>query len=395
MHFQGLLGRPGRQTAGDSDRRATAHLIAQLGYIQIDTLAVVERAHHHTLWTRNAAYQTDTLNALVRDREIFEYWFHAAAYLPMRDYRFALRNMAAVRRGEIAHFRRPETKMTRYVLDRIRDEGPLKARDFETAGRLKQESWWNWSAAKYCLERLFMQGDLMIVDRQGMQKVYELRERFLPDAADVREPPLSEFAAYLIDRALDAHGFTTLKQILHLRSGAELRQAVRAEIEERIAASALLEHSFENLPPLYARPGTLDARPKIGRRNLRLLSPFDNAVIHRDRVEALFGFQYRLECYTPAAKRRFGYFCLPVLYGDALVGRVDCKAHRKDRVLELIHLHIEDPTLASTGEADEFAAAFAQSARNFADFNQCDTVKLTRASPAKWLQPVRRSLKQS
>ena len=179
---------------------ATQRVLEHLGYIQIDTLAVVERAHHHTLWTRIPDYQPDYLRQLVQERSAFEYWFHAASYLPMSDYRFVLLQMSAVRRGKAAFCPKAEPKYMRHVLERIRSEGPLKARDFESAKK-GSGKWWNWKPAKQALERLFFQGDLMITDRVGMEKVYDLTQRVLPDGTNTNEPSLLEFSEYLVNVA--------------------------------------------------------------------------------------------------------------------------------------------------------------------------------------------------
>lgn len=369
---------------------ATLQTLERLGYIQIDTLSVVERAHHHTLWTRIPDYHPDHLRKLVRDREVFEYWFHAASYLPMRDYRFALPKMAAIKRGELSHFARTEPKTARYVYDRIRSEGPLKVRDFEAATKQKKESWWNSSATKYSLEKLFMQGDLMIADRDGMQKIFDLTERVLPSDTDTTEPSLIEFAEHLIDHALNAYGFTTARQILHLRIGADLRGAVQEVLRQKIETGSVQEHTLRDMPVMYAAPDAFDTSVSISGSKVRLLSPFDNAIIHRDRIEALFDFSYRLECYTPKAKRRFGYFCLPILYKDALVGSVDCKAHRAEKCFELIHLHLENQSI----DMDRFIPNFIKAVRSFSKFNGCDSIRISRVSPAKLAAPLRRELKR-
>jgi uncharacterized protein YcaQ len=208
-------------------KQAAQCALEHLGYVQIDTISVVERAHHHTLWTRIPDYEADYLRMLVQERSAFEYWFHAATYLPMNNYRFALPQMAAVRRGEASFCPRTEPKYMRHVLDRIRINGPLKARDFDSA-KTANMKWWNLKPTKRALERLFLQGDLMISDREGMEKVYDLTERVLPDATNTRSPSLLEFSEYLIDFSIRSNGFTTLKQITHLRPGGELRNALKA-----------------------------------------------------------------------------------------------------------------------------------------------------------------------
>lgn len=371
LHHQGLT----RPAPFGKGRQATKKALDQLGYVQIDTLSVVERAHHHTLWTRIPDYQPAHLEQLIEQREAFEYWSHAAAFLPMRDYRFALPRMSAVKRGESRWFASVSAEAEQQVLERIRIDGPLRARDFDSA-KEQPGSWWNWKPAKKALEKLFFQGDLMVSSRDGMQKVYDLRERVLPAAVDTREPSLHEYAEHLLDASLKAHGFTTPKQITHQRQGADLRRVIPALLKERIEQGTLAQFKIDGLPPVFAAPDLLDRRYPSCTPTVRLLSPFDNAVIHRDRVLQLFDFDYKIECYTPQAKRQFGYFCLPLLYLDGfsadIVGRVDCKADRANRCLDIVRLHIEK----QIPDRERFDAAFASALREFAAFNGCDEVSL-------------------
>jgi uncharacterized protein YcaQ len=383
LHAQGLAAEApfGRGLAGAE--RALEHL----GYVQIDTISVVARAHQHTLWTRVPSQSPagDALDRLVAGRKAFEHWFHAAAYLPMRDYRFALPLMRRIRQGKTG-WHRAEPRLMRKVLDRIRAEGPLRARDFEDP-RATRGSWWSWKPDKRALERLFMQGDLMIAGRDGFQKIYDLSERILPPDTVVSEPTLAELADHLIDTALRAHGFTTLSAIVHERRTPGLRAAVSALLKERVRAGELSALELASGKAAFMRTGALDARIRTRDRAL-LLSPFDNALIHRERTAAVYEFDYQIECYTPAAKRRFGYFCLPLLYGDRLVGRADCKAHRAQGRLELVHLHVE----REVGDRERFARRVAEALRAFAAFNGCSEVSVTRTSPRNVRRELLRAL---
>ena len=168
-------------------KRATLKAIEQLGYVQIDTISVVERAHNHVLRARVPNYENHHIDKLQREGRIFEYWFHAAAYLPMRDFRFALPRMHAMRSGEERWLRSRDQKLMREVLATVRETGPLKARDFEDTRR-GRGGWWDWKPAKSALEQLFMQGDLMVTGREGFQKIYDLTERVLPADTDMRTP---------------------------------------------------------------------------------------------------------------------------------------------------------------------------------------------------------------
>lgn len=362
--------------------------IEHLGYVQIDTLAVIERAHHHVLWTRVPGYAPDHLNTLLREGRVFEHWFHAASCLPMRDYRFCLPLMASVREGRTWHAGRADAAVMRQLLDRVRVDGPLTLRSIGQPSGEKgvKDGWWNAGPVKHALDRLFMQGDLMVRERQGMEKVYDLAERVLPSGLDLRVPTLDETARYLLDTTVRAHGVVTWAQLLHLKTGQGIRDAMRRAVDERLADRSLVRLAPEDaaLPEAYADPEALaaiDSTAPPARRAVRLLSPFDNVVIHRERLLGLFGLDYRLECYTPAAKRVYGYFCLPILFGDRFVGRVDCKAHRRERRFELLSVHVE----AALPDLDEFRPAFAKALSELAGFCGCDRVDIGSASGAGFL----------
>lgn len=364
---------------------AVHRALEQLGYVQIDTISIVARAHDHTLWNRVPNYRPAHLDRLVSERRAFEYWFHAAAYLPMRDYRFALPRMNALRAGQRHWFKQNDAKLMAAVLDRIRAEGPLMARDFETP-KGRNQGWWNWKPAKRALERLYMQGDLMCTGRDGFQKRYDLPERVLPPGIDTTAPTVEEYAAHLLETSLRSHGFASQKHITHGRPGTSIRAALRDRLEADVTSRKLvrvvhLGATYFALPELLLRSPRAPAR-------VRLLSPFDNSIIQRDRNVAIHDYDYQLECYVPAPKRRFGYFCLPLLYRDSFVGRVDCKAHRRQRRLDLVHLHIE----RDIDDRGAFVAAFVRAAREFAGFNECDDVALVKVSPPRWRTDLRKAL---
>ncbi|MDR2235797.1 MAG: winged helix DNA-binding domain-containing protein [Chryseobacterium sp.] len=357
-------------------KKAVLKALEHLGYIQIDTLSMVERAHHHTLWTRIPDYQPDDLEKLVEERKVFEYWFHAASYLPMRDFRFALPQMLRVTQNQ-SHYYHADPEVMKYVLDTIRFEGPKRARDFEHDSK-KPGSWWNWKPAKLALERLFMQGDLMIAGRNGMQKTYDLTERVLPGNTDLTEPTPPEYAEYLVKTHLRAYGFTNLKQITHLRTGEGLKKNSIEILHSLMQDGSVQKISLEDGSSVFIQNDLLEKTFKKPASGMLFLSPFDNAVIHRDRVKQIFSFDFRLECYTPKEKRQYGYFCLPILFEGNFIGRADCKAHRKDKRFEIIHLHIENPHI----DTGSWILPFTDSIKRFAVFNGCQAVTLTQSSPA-------------
>jgi uncharacterized protein YcaQ len=379
-------------------KEGVADVIDRLGYIQIDTIAVVRRAHHHTLWTRRPDYRTEMLHELqAHDRRIFEYWGHAASYLPMSDYRYYLPRMR--------RFRSPKSKWERQrlekhghlmepVLERIREEGPLTSKDFEPPPGTKRGEWWDWKPSKVALELLFGRGELMVTERRNFQRVYDLTERVLPDDVDTRFPQDDDLGDFFVRRALSALGIAREREIQDYINAAgrdlmstslsnlvDAGDVVPVEIEDADGADyyALREmiEDASNMVPIPAR--------------VILLSPFDNLIIQRQRVKHLFGFDYTLECYVPAAKRKYGYFSLPILWRENLVGRMDAKAYRKDRSLIVRNLVFEE----WFQDFDHFLPPFVRALTGFAQFNRCETVGVDNVAPMDLQSPLESHLSQA
>jgi len=346
----------------------TLQAIEHLGYVQIDTISVVERAHHHILWNRVPDYELNHLNNLVRERRIFEYWYHAASYLPMKDYRYALPAMMSVRKGESRYFNRGDQHLMNEILARVRAEGKIRLRDIDKKNKKSLGNWWNTGPGRRAFEQLYMQGDLMICERNGMEKVFDLTERCLPENIDLSRPTLYEYAQYLFNNTLRAHGVFTWKQLVHLKKN-DLKETMRIVLNEQIDTGVISAIKLVDGQTLYVDAAAIEQKVHTD-FGLKILSPFDNSLIHRDRLTSLFEFAYRIECYVPAAKRVFGYFCLPILYQDELVGRIDCKAHRSVKELEIISLHLEKPVK----DKEIFFFELEQELKRFAEFNQCLTV---------------------
>lgn len=369
------------------DKEQTAHIIDTLGYIQIDTIAVVERAHHHTLWTRQPDYRHEFLHELqVRDRRVFEYWAHAMAYVPMSDYRFYLAKMR--------NFSRPASRWAQHrlgqcrdimpaVLDRIRSEGPLSAADFA-------------APAKMALEFLFWRGELMISERRKFQKVYDLTERVLPGHIDTRIPTPEELGHFIVRRALAAFGVTQEREVRSFLQPDSIRDSDMLMAGRQVIADALLDlvESGEIVPVqidtidavYYARSSAMELPDQPVSPTVSLLSPFDNLIIQRDRVQRLFQFDYVLECYLPEAKRTYGYFVMPVLWGDRLVGRLDPRADRKRKILDVRNLVLE----LKPNEFDELLPQLADKLKAFARFNKCTAIRFEKVTPKK----IRRKLEK-
>jgi len=362
---QGLIGRSPFGTGTSGAIKAIEHL----SYIQLDSISVIERAHNHIWRSRVPDFRPDQSNQLLEDAQVFEYWAHAAAYLPIKEYRYYLADKSAVKDGTLRRGYTKDRKLMAQVLKRIADEGPLASKDLEDR-RTKSNGWWDWKPAKRAVEALYFEGELMISSRAGFKKTYNLAERVLPKGIDSTPPTIEERASHMLDQQLACHGLVSAVGATYGRRDAALRQAMKAELAQRLAAETLVTVTLPNNSLYYIEPEHLEQpMPRLDNR-LKILSPFDNAVIQRKRLIDLFAFDYQLECYVPAPKRRYGYLALPLLYKDNFVGRMDCKAHRADKVLEIKGLFFE-----SGHDTPEVHAALDKALPDFAGFQGCDSVR--------------------
>ncbi|MBD3278990.1 MAG: hypothetical protein GF388_11880 [Candidatus Aegiribacteria sp.] len=391
-----------KSAEGSGADRVTA-IIERLGYVQIDTISVVRRAHHHTLWSRYPNYEPELLNRLLAvDRKIFEYWGHAASYLPMTDYRYYTARMR--------RFRDPMQKWVKNrlekcghlmepVLERIRAEGPLGSRDFKSNPGVSRDKWWDWKPAKTALELLFWRGELMITRRDGFQRIYDLTERVLPEDVDTTVPNDDELGRFLVRRALDAHGFAREKTIVdHIQAAG--RKAIKTALSELTDSEEIVQVSIDGREEYYANRETLEniekELPENSTASLHILSPFDNLLIQRDRVSRLFGFDYVLECYKPREKREYGYFVLPVMWRNGFVARMDARADRKKKILHIIDLWLEPGFNANS----EFVKELSEKLSVFASFNGCTRLAVEKTTPGSilellWKQMERNELERS
>ena len=285
---QGLLqAQPyGRGLAGA--RKAINHI----GYVQIDTISVVERAHHHVFHSRVPEFKPAMTNQMLLDGDIFEYWAHAAAFLPITDFRFSLPYKHAIKSGQTHWHKTRDKKLMGELLARIRSDGPIRSRDIETKTK-KRAGWWNWKPAKKALEQLYMQGDLMVSNREGFQKTYDLTERVLSSHVNSQMPNVEELAAHAVSQQFRCHGLVSLKGLTYLRRNVELRKAVKTLVNEKLAQRAFEQVQVSSGEIFIVETGALERPlPRLNNRML-ILSPFDNSVIQRDRLNALFQYDYR------------------------------------------------------------------------------------------------------
>ena len=365
---QGLLDDPGRKAG----KAAVAKLVERLGFVQVDTINVVERAHHLTLHTRLDGYRQEHLDALVeRDRVLFEAFTHDASLVPVAWYAHwkpRFRRDAARLRAQAwwqHHFRGTDAEaVLRHVRARIAAEGPLRSADFEHPE--KRGPWWGWKPQKAALDYLWRAGELAIAGRVSFQKLYDLAERVHPEHHALPEPHRDAHAAWACRSALERLGVATPRELADFWDSLEIADA-KAWCEAEAAAGRIARVGVEGLKGAAYAVADWEARLRRlpeAPGHTRLLCPFDPVLRDRARALRLFGFDYRFEAFVPEPKRTFGYFVLPILEGERLVGRLDPKLHRDQGLLEIKGLWWEPgvrPTrarLKALHEAVDRLAAF-------------------------------------
>jgi uncharacterized protein YcaQ len=315
-----------------SGAHATRDAVEHLGYVQIDTINVIERSHHHILYTRIPDYRRDDLRqAQSVDKTVFEYWTHALSYVPTRDLHFFLRTMLRNRRTPPNWFRSVKPAELRKVVRLIRRNGPITIRDIDDDVLVdKDHPWASRKPSKRAMQLAFFGGVLAVSARSGMLKTYDLMERHFGWAQRPRPASEAETTAYLLDRALRAQGIVSLDSIAYLVSGR--RPALRQLIERRVRRGELVPVRLEGAGKLehWTRPDFLEAVPEADGDQVHILSPFDPLIIQRKRLALFFGYEHVFEAYVPKEKRKFGYFALPVLVGGDIVATLDLKTDREN-----------------------------------------------------------------
>jgi uncharacterized protein YcaQ len=337
-----ILARTGLSDArAQSSSAAIPLLIEKLGYVQLDPIRVVERAHHHILFARNSAYRPKQLATLQsREPVFFENWTHDSSLIPMQFYPWWRHRFAQVK-SRIEHWRERfgDERNLKIVRVHIESRGAARARDFLHLGGCTGP-WWGWGPAKAALEFLWRSGELAVVRRNGFEKIYDLPERVIPgDLRDAR-PSRREMMEWACDEALLRLGAATPKMLADFWDHASIAEAQawialekkRGQLVDVLLQGAAGQRDFKAVarPDIEKQIASLSAPAA----RLRALAPFDPLLRDRDRAERIFGFSYRIEVYVPQHKRKHGYYIFPLLEGDRLVGRIDMKAEREqDRLL--------------------------------------------------------------
>ncbi len=337
----GLLAAP----AGGSRAADVAGTISALGFVQVDSVNTLARAHDLILWSRRPAYRPPMLAALqTRHRAVFEHWTHDAAVIPMEFFphwrlRFARDTARLAPRWRAWQGATFEDRFDS-VLDRIARDGACTSADLAPGESRRSTGWWDWHPSKTALEYLWRTGRIAVARRDGFRKVYDLTERVIPAAHLAARPDPQDSIDWACATALDRLGFATANQIAAfwaLATPAEARAWCAAETAAGRLVTLAITLADGSTRPAFVRPGTTDEAaalpPPSGR--IRLLSPFDPALRDRTRAERLFGFRYRIEIFVPEPQRRYGYYVFPVLEGETLIGRLDLRAARDARRLAL------------------------------------------------------------
>jgi uncharacterized protein YcaQ len=331
---------------------ALLQLIEHVGFVQVDSINTVERAHHMILFARNQTYRQSQLTHLLEDeRAVFENWTHDAALIPTTLYRYWKPRFAHERerlRTAWRQRRRPGFEdHVEQVLQHIRVHGPVMARDLGTEQRKGAQGWWDWHPSKTALEYLWRCGDLAITRRHGFQKVYDLAERVIPAAMHAIDMPSHQAVVdWACRSALERLGFATPKDIAGFWatvSTAEVQAWCQRQLGNGI--TRIMVACADSSPPrlMYGRSDLADLLTKVPPppRRLRFLSPFDPLVRDRLRIRRLFNFDYRIEVFVPEAQRRYGYYVFPILQGDRFIGRIDIKHRRQEGRLTVTALWLE------------------------------------------------------
>jgi uncharacterized protein YcaQ len=331
-------------------RRHLTRVLARTGLFQIDSVSAVVRAHYMPLYSRLGPYPLALLDnaATSRNRAVFEYWAHEASYLPVETWPLLRWRMERAERGEemysgLAEWGRTHPETIEAIFRRVSEEGPIAASSIE--GHKGTGGWWGWSEAKHAFEWLFWAGRITTAYRKGFERFYDLPERLLPPAIIGRPTPSTQDAQReLLRISARAHGLATancLRDYFRLSSS-----DMKGRLEELVEEGTLLPVRVEG----WNKPAYLHKDAKMPRRIAAraLLAPFDPLVFERKRAEGLFNFHYRIEIYTPAHKRRYGYYVLPFLLGERIVARVDLRADRPAGVLRLHAAYAEPGAPADT-----------------------------------------------
>jgi uncharacterized protein len=354
---QGFATRP--RTSGKDDAAAT---IRRLGCVQLDSISTVDRAHRLTLTSRVGLYPPGSVSRLLGEAQVFEYWAHEACLLPIEDFPLFKRRMEVLSDHHWWGRKRQDRDTEAHVLEAIRERGALPSRAFEGKGPMPGEMW-NWKPAKRALEHLFAAGEVVVAGREGFQRLYDLPERVIPQHyLDAPVPSEDAFRRGYALRAVQGRGALTESAIAeHCRLSGGAKE-MRPVIDRLVADGEVRRVTVSDGGPPVVVPARTEIDGSVPKAGV-LLSPFDNMLWDRGFVERIFGFRHVIEVYKREHERVYGYYVLPFLYGDRLVGRADLKTDRKEGVLRVKAFHLEPGVRRSRALDEAFDRAALRLAR--------------------------------
>jgi uncharacterized protein len=394
LHVAALgLDRRPRRRARKTD---VLEAIRRMGALQIDTIHVVARSPYLVLFSRLGAYRPEWLDELLAEGALFEYWAHEACFLPIEQYalfRHRMLDPASMGWKYRSDWVAKHQDEVDRVLELIRQNGAVRSADFERRAGSGPSGWWGWKPEKRALEALFTAGEVMVARRQSFQRVYDLRARVHPAWDDAQLPAREDVERRLVLESVRALGVTTARWVGDYY---RMRKGTAQRIAQGLAGTdRLLEAEVKGWKePAYVHPDNAELAERAAAGDLRctlttVLSPFDPLVWDRARARTMFDFDYSIECYTPAPKRRYGYYVLPILRRGDLVGRLDAKAHRAEGELEVKALYLEPGVRASDALAADLAAAL----REVAEWHETPAVLVRRTEPASFKAQLARQLR--
>ncbi len=364
---------------------AVYRLIDHFGYVQLDTNYVVERAHHHVMAARVPGYQREWLSELCEEGRVFEYVTSDAGYLPMSDFRFSLPVKKAFE-NRAKPLSMPEINLMKRIMDRVEREGAVMVGDFENDRLEASSGWWDWRPAKVALERLYLNGSLMISRTKSFHKSYDLPMNLVPQDTDLDMPTAEEYARFVIRRTLGALGVASVKEMAW-RARHVKDNLIKSELEKMLRSAELNQVVVDSVKtPLYMLPGQ-NMNLSVS-NDVFILSPFDILNVFRQRLKDFFNFDYQIECFVPAPKRKYGYFSLPILAGETFIARMDAKADRKQKILMVHNIHFE------AVELDQHTLSkFAAELEAFVHFNECRDIVFKKSNNEVYLKTISSTFK--
>ncbi len=399
MTRQVMLAAQGLDRAPDRPavKADVLEVVRRLHVLQIDTIHVVARSHYLALWSRLGDYRKEWLDELQAEGALFEYWVHAMCFLPIEDYPLYRRLMLDAMNNKTGPVKwsvkwsgeNPQT--IERVRSHLRVNGAVRSAEFENKSR-PPGGWWNWKEEKNALEALLFTGEVMVARRQNFQRVYDLRERVLPDWDDAAVPSSEDLRRTQTLRSVNALGIALASWVPDYFR--QPKKGMPKYLESLAAEGQLLRVKVDGFDePAYIHPNRLGLLEEAASNNQKpslttLLSPFDPLVWDRERARQLFDFDYTIECYTPAAKRRFGYFTLPILRRGKLIGRLDPKAHRAKGQFEVKALHLEPDIEMSEALAADLACAL----HRLADWHATPEIVIQQSDPPEFAALLNRLL---